>query len=119
MTLSPFLVYLAMQMDDIKDALQIAGGFFLVIVIIIGFVRSNIYNEKEDSRLARIQKHCCISVFLCIALLGLLPGAKTIGAMVVLPAIAESEHLKALPDDVLAFLRALIHEYTPTSERSL
>lgn len=119
MTLSPFLVYLAMQMDEIKFAFVLGICFLLLIIFILAVVRTGFISDKEDSRLARIQKHCVISIFLCIAIEGFLPSAKTIGAMIVVPAIADSEHLKALPDDVMAFLRGIIREYTPTSERSL
>lgn len=109
MTLSPFMVYLAMQADSLRFSLvfaMVACGFG---VFLFGF-----FGLLEDSGWAqRIARNLIIAFVVCMAVRAFLPSTKTIAAMVILPPVVNNEQVQALPADILGFVRGLIREYTP------
>ena len=116
--LSPFMVYLAMQADRIGIvAILISLGF--IVIAIISIVASDGYSffaEQAKEHRARAKK-CLAASILCALIFTVMPSTQTVVAMVVLPPIANNEHVQALPEDIIKFVRGFIHEHTPLKEK--
>lgn len=115
--MSPFLVYIAMQMDDIKGCLLFVILACIVLGILAGVIASNCYQDDEQAALKKWIKRAFAGVCVCIVCMGLLPSTKTIAAMAIIPAVTQSENFKALPEDVLTFLRSIIKEHSARAEQ--
>lgn len=115
--MSPFLVYLAMQADDVKGALTVAFivCVVLLVLVVIQLMTSN--TDKERERPRKWFKGLLAGMLFTIACEGLLPSTKTIAAMVIIPAVTQSENFKALPEDMLAFLRSILKEHSARAEQ--
>lgn len=112
------MVYLAMQADRIGIvAILISLGF--IVIAIISIVASGGYNffaEQAKKHRARAKK-CLAASILCALIFTVMPSTRTVVAMVVLPPIANNEHVQALPEDIIKFVRGFIHEHTPLKEK--
>ena len=64
-----------------------------------------------------VQKKCLAASILCALIFTVMPSTRTVVAMVVLPPIANNEHIQALPEDIIKFVRGFIHEHTPLKEK--
>lgn len=112
--LSPFMVYLAMQADKIGIVTLILSAILAIIsfiCVIIAYDRYSYFSESAKEHRLRAKKYFVASI-LCAIIFMALPSTKTVVAMAILPPIANNEHVQALPEDIVKFVRSLIHEHT-------
>ncbi len=100
-TISPWLVYLVMQADNILGlfiGLTALSSFFAVALLSVWLVMA-IHEEKVPEDMKKWAIRCTfISCFLAI-LVTLIPKTKTLAAIIIIPKIANSEAIqKDLPD---------------------
>lgn len=100
MALTPFQVYLVMQLDSI-NTLAFVFGVLSAIVFTISFicyVVNNASSKKEEAACAEmalgIAKKVGVLAALSLILGTFLPSTKTAAAMIVLPAIANNEAIQ-------------------------
>lgn len=111
MELSPWLVYLVMQLDKIESVLvgiaviscAICGGSWLIMLMCMHSVaqcpNGNDGDKKMIEPFRRVVKALTpCSLFAVIACM-LLPSTKTIAAMYVIPKIANSDALEQVMED--------------------
>lgn len=115
--MSPFLVYLAMQADDVKGCLEVVLAICVVFAVLVIIQLMMSVTDEERERPCKWFKGLLAGILFTIACSGLLPSTKTIAAMVIIPAVTQSENFKALPEDVLAFLRSIIKEHSARAEQ--
>lgn len=111
--LSPFMVYLAMQADKI-GIVALAISLIFIIITIASMVASDGYPFHYDTAKAhRLRaKKSFAAALICALIFTVMPSTRTIVAMAILPPIANNEHVQALPEDLLKFVRGFIHEHT-------
>ena len=117
--LSPFMVYLAMQADKISIVTLILSAILAIISlisIIISYDTHSYFSEIAKEHRIRAKKFCAASI-LCAIIFTALPSTRTVVAMVILPPVANNEHVQALPEDIIKFVRGFIHEHTPLNEK--
>ena len=110
--MSPFLVYLAMQADDVKGCLEVVLAICVVLAVLVIIQLMTSVTDEERERPRKWLKGLLAGILFTIACNGLLPSTKTIAAMVIIPAVTQSENFKTLPEDVLAFRRGILKEYS-------
>ena len=117
--LSPFMVYLAMQADKISIVTLILSAILAIISlisIIISYDTHSYFSEIAKEHRIRAKKFFAASI-LCAIIFMALPSTRTVVAMVILPPVANNEHVQALPEDIIKFVRGFIHEHTPLNEK--
>ena len=119
MTLSPFMVYLAMQADKISIITLILSAILAIISlisIVISYDTHSYFSEIAKEHRIRAKKFFAASI-ICAIIFTTLPSTRTVVAMVILPPVANNEHVQALPEDIIKFVRGFIHEHTPLNEK--
>lgn len=103
--MSAWAIYFIGQADVVKG---VSAGGLVLCAFIAFFVIGNalIEGKKLPSKWFSL-----IPITLLLVII-FVPSSKTVAAMYAVPAILNNENVKALPDDVLAFIRKLIREYT-------
>ena len=112
--LTPFMVYLAMQADKIGIVTLILSAILAIIsfiCIVIAYDRHSYFSETAKEHRLRAKKYFVASI-LCAIIFMALPSTRTVVAMVILPPVANNEHIQALPEDIVKFVRGFIHEHT-------
>ena len=105
--MSAWEIYIIGQVDGIKDLIIV----FLVISIGVAFFWiGRAINEDTDMELP--SKWLALVPLTFLLAFAIIPSGKTLAAMYAIPAILNNENVKALPDDVLSFVRRLMREYT-------
>lgn len=111
MTLSPFVVYLIGQADNLAIACVVfclasaAAMFALFMVADLEYDKAKVAAYAKSRKLA-------FRFFLGSLVVGTLaPSSKTIAAMIVLPAIANNEDAKAIAGNGIEALRLLSEQY--------
>ena len=113
-TLSPFTVYLAMQADKIGIVTLILSAILALISfisVVVAYDVHSYFSEIAKEHRLRAKKFFAASI-LCAIIFAGMPSTSTIAAMVILPPVANNEHIQALPEDIVKFVRSLIHEHT-------
>ena len=124
MTLSAWDIYLVTRMDLLK--------YFFIAVLVLSAVgvaffvccwidASEAWNSKEESKRKRAWAVKRIMMFLCPLLVGvfgviLTPSTKTLAAMIVLPAIVNSEAVQQLPGELTTLAREWLQELRPAKK---
>lgn len=125
MNITPFDVYLVMQLDSIQSACRLIFGALLVAtlaVLIIGLFQraSSFRKEDDDYRNGNVKLRigakvgAVTLVFLFLA--AFIPSTKTAASMFLLPAIANNKEVQQLPEDLLRMVRGLVKEWTPKED---
>lgn len=99
--ITPFEVYLVMQLSSISCAIGIvAVALFLAGVFYI-LPLSTPYGESKEAlaRWRKAQRRCFIWAGILWALCALLPDSKTAAAMIVVPAITSDEVVAPVKDE--------------------
>ena len=119
MTLSPFMVYLAMQADKLCFVF-IGVTFAFAATAVISVAVSEPYRFDSDFAIAHRKRalKCFLAAIACGLCFAFTPSTKTVAAMVILPPIVNNEQVQALPADILGFVRGLIREYTPKEKEA-
>ena len=125
MTLSAWDIYLVTRMDLLMV-------FFIAVLVLsavcVAFfaclwidVRSSSWSSKEEAgekeafAAKRIMKFCCP---LLVGALGVIltPSTKTLAAMIVLPAIVNSEAVQQIPGELTTLAREWLQELRPAKK---
>lgn len=125
MNITPFDVYLVMQLDSINSACSIIFGVLVVataVCLITGLVDRSFSSCKQDNDYVRGNVKLRIGakvgavtlVFLLLA--AFIPSTKTAASMFLLPAIANNKEVQQLPEDLLKMVRGLVKEWTPKED---
>ncbi len=114
MEITPFEIYLVMQMDSLCWLLfilcTVTGG-----VSVVSFVELLIDFTTEEKR-APLKKVLKINVPLSIMFLLLFvatPSTKTVAAMYVVPKVVNNENVQKLPDEMLQLFRESVKDMMP------
>lgn len=121
--ISPFEIYVVLQMDDVKDALTGLGAISGVAAALAGFVAlagggHSSYDNKDDIerrasfRSAAIKRY---KLSLAVAVLSassavLLPSTKTLAAMLIIPAIANNETVQQEASELYTMAKDALKE---------
>ena len=99
MSITPLTVYLVMQADVFLGAL-IGLGIVLTVLALIVASGKLILDEEDAKRLAEYPtKTGAAFAFVCFFLYAVIPSTKTLAAMLIVPAIANSEVIqKDMPE---------------------
>ena len=125
MNITPFDVYLVMQLDSIQATCMLTFGVLLVatlVVLIVGLSqRAFAFGEEDDdyrNGIAKIWLGAKIGSITIIFLLfaSFIPSTKTAASMFLLPAIANNKEVQQLPEDLLKMVRGLVKEWTPKED---
>lgn len=125
MNITPFDVYLVMQLDSIQSACRLIFGALLVAtlaVLIIGlFQRASSFRKGDDdyrNGIAKIWIGAKIGsiTFIFLLFASFVPSTKTAASMFLLPAIANNKEVQQLPEDLLKMVRGLVKEWTPKED---
>ena len=124
MTLSAWDIYLVTRMDLLK--------YFFIAVLVLSAVcvaffaccwidASESWYGKEESERKRAWAVKRIMMFLCPFLVGvfgviLTPSTKTLAAMIVLPAIVNSEAVQQIPGELTTLAREWLQELRPAKK---
>lgn len=120
MELSPWLIYWLMQLDSIckfVDAVAFLGtvGLGVLIALRIGCKNAPTHDEGAKAfynATTKLYKFSSVIVPIFILLNVFIPNTKTVAAMVLVPPIVNNEQVQQIPDDILAFVRSVLKEYT-------
>lgn len=124
MTLSAWDIYLVTRMDLLRmffvavTALSVACTAFFALCWIDAGVS---WHSKEETKEKRAFAAKRIMMFLCPLLVGvfgviLTPSTKTLAAMIVLPAIVNSEAVQQLPGELTTLAREWLQELRPAKK---
>lgn len=125
MNITPFDVYLVMQLDSIQSACRLIFGALLIAtlaVLIVGlFQRASSFRKEDDdyrNGVAKIWLGAKIGsvTFIFLLFASFVPSTKTAASMFLLPAIANNKEIQQLPEDLLKMVRGLVKEWTPKEE---
>ena len=105
--MSAWEIYLIGQVDGIQGLIAV----FLVISLGVAFFWIGMA-IREDTDIEMPSKWLVLVPLTFLLALATIPSGKTLAAMYAIPAILNNENVKALPDDVLFFVRKLMREYT-------
>lgn len=124
MTLTAWDIYLVTRMDSLK--------FFFVLVAILSAVciaffvtrwidASDYFDGKEEAAKKMAYAAKRIMIFFCPLLVGafgivLTPSTKTLAAMIVLPAIVNSEAVQQIPAELTTLAREWLQELRPAKK---
>lgn len=91
--ITPFTVYLVLQMDAIITASQIIGAFCTIITAILYAIQALLYDDKgvQDALTKLPRKLIAWLAIIFVPVSVLLPKSSTLAAMLIAPAIANSE----------------------------
>lgn len=109
--ISPFEIYLIMQLDDIKNALVgctavgVATGVTLGLFLVMGL--GDLHNNEKAANKA-LKSGVTFALFLGITagfINMILPSSRTAAAMVLIPAIANNETIQREANDLYALAK--------------
>jgi hypothetical protein len=110
--ISPFEVYLVMQMDSIIVVAVVIGACLLISAAAACFY-GGLKNESEASATGRrLAKYA----FILLAISAFLPSTKTTAAMIVIPAIANNEAIQKEAGDLYAIAKQALKDSVATEE---
>ena len=122
MNITPFDVYLVMQLDQLGSVATILFTVLTLIcvfLLIFGVLDVSMARGKEDrdykSGKAKLSLSWKIGTVAAVFLLfgAFIPSTKTAASMFLLPAIANNKEVQQLPEDLLKMVRGLVKEWTP------
>lgn len=126
MTVSPFEVYMIMQLDSLISLFKgfaWAAGILGVMFFAFGLICWASSIEEEDQGIILGRKCfkfttwvCVPALLFCMVTSTLLPNTKTIAAMYLVPTVINNEQVQKLPEDLLKLFRGLIKDWTPKIE---
>ena len=121
--ITPFEIYLVLQMDDVKDGLTVLcaltglTAFFALFVATIGCSHDswNTQDTRDKKDILRIQAIKWFKSTLVVAALSalaatLLPSTKTLAAMLVIPAIANNETVQQEASELYKMAKEALKE---------
>ena len=125
MTLSAWDIYLVTRMDLLKYffiAVLVLSAVCVVFFVCCWIDASESWHGKEESERKRAWAVKRIMMFLCPFLVGvfgviLTPSTKTLAAMIVLPAIVNSEAVQQIPGELTTLAREWLQELRPAKKR--
>ena len=97
MTISPFTVYLVMQADSIKTVavgFATITGFAAVITTVFKYFGRDQLTESEVAAMDKWQPRVAMATVALAVLAAALPPTKTLAAMIIVPAIANSDAIQ-------------------------
>ena len=122
MNITPFDVYLVMQLGSINAACGILFGVLAIataVCLIAGFMqRASAFGEHDrdydrGNIKLRIGAKVGVVTLVFLLLVAFIPSTKTAASMFLLPAIANNKEVQQLPEDLLKMVRGLVKEWTP------
>lgn len=125
MNITPFDVYLVMQLDRLSCVATILFTILTivyVVLVIFGVMEVSMAMGQEDedykSGKAKLSLSWKIGTVAAVFLLfgAFIPSTKTAASMFLLPAIANNKEVQQLPEDLLKMVRGLVKEWTPKEE---
>lgn len=125
MNITPFDVYLVMQLDQLGSVATILFTILTLIcvfLVIFGVLDVSMARGKEDrdykSGKAKLSLSWKIGTVAAVFLLfgAFIPSTKTAASMFLLPAIANNKEVQQLPEDLLKMVRGLVKEWTPKED---
>lgn len=125
MNITPFDVYLVMQLDQLGSVATILFTtltLICVFLVIFGVLDVSMARGKEDrdykSGKAKLSLSWKIGTVAAVFLLfgAFIPSTKTAASMFLLPAIANNKEVQQLPEDLLKMVRGLVKEWTPKED---
>lgn len=125
MSITPFDVYLVMQLDQLGSVATILFTILTLIcvfLVIFGVLDVSMARGKEDrdykSGKAKLSLSWKIGTVAAVFLLfgAFIPSTKTAASMFLLPAIVNNKDAQQLPEDLLKMVRGLVKEWTPKED---
>lgn len=114
MEITPFEIYLVMQMDSFCVLFSVLflfmGGLALASVFVV------CEYDTENKRRTLFKKVLMVTATLSVVSLLLavfIPSSKTVAAMYVVPKIVNNENVQKIPDEMLQLFRESIKDMTP------
>lgn len=125
MSITPFDVYLVMQLDQLGSVATILFTILTLIcvfLVIFGVLDVSMARGKEDrdykSGKAKLSLSWKIGTVAAVFLLfgAFIPSTKTAASMFLLPATVNNKEVQQLPEDLLKMVRGLVKEWTPKED---
>lgn len=121
MNITPFDVYLVMQLDSFNFFCgSIAVASLLVAILIfwawIDAEANDLSEDKSAIKIFKVGKTASVVFFIFSIAFMALPSTKTAASMLLLPAIANNKEVQQLPEDLLKMVRGLVKEWTPKED---
>lgn len=106
MTITPTLIYLLSILEGINFVL---GTIFLLVLIALFFTgfallaEQDIYHAWNLTKLKLLKRLSIFFLVLCLVT-SLIPSAKTVVAMTIIPAIVNNQDMQKLPENIIKFV---------------
>ena len=125
MTLSAWDIYLVTRMDSLNfffTLVTILSAVCIVFFVFCWIDAGCSWHSKEEVKEKRAFAAKRIMIFFCPLLVGafgaiLTPSTKTLAAMIVLPAIVNSEAVQQIPSELTTLAREWLQELRPAKKR--
>lgn len=89
MSITPLQIYLVLQADTIINTFQVLTVISMVALLILG-IFALVCDGDDIAKITKCMKILFIPILFCGTASALLPSTKTLAAMIVIPAIADS-----------------------------
>ena len=117
--INPWMIYLITRLDCILIALAIVATIlivFLAMCLLVAVDDSLLPDDEKIENAKKGAKITFLALIMCASLLVALPSTNTMAAIFIIPALAKSQTVEQLGEDIRSLVHDWLIEISPKKE---